>query len=168
MIPDKKPAKQVFLEESDDDEDDDSTCWPSKTGMRRGNPKEDYNKDGTPRQSNLPRAQQSSSDKKRKPSNELDGTFWNRSAASKRRANTTSDALMVHTQSPEPHDLIVDTGASHVLFQERHKDLLTNVQLSCPHKAPYAILRAATGQTLTAIGKGIFQIKHVSVVSLAA
>ncbi len=49
------------------------------------------------------------------------------------------------------------------MFQERHQGLLTNVQLSGPQKPPYAILRAATGQTLTAIGKGIFRIQHVSV-----
>ena len=44
-------------------------------------------------------------------------------------------------------------------------DLLTNVQLSKPNTNPYAILRAANGQVLTAIGKGIFQVKTISVVA---
>ena len=104
--------------------------------------------------------------KKRKPPNDFGGgTFWNRPSASKRKPNHDGDVLMAHGASPQPHDLIVDTGASHVLFQERHMSLLTNVQISSPNKKPYAILRAANGQVLTAIGKGIFRIKHVAVVA---
>jgi hypothetical protein len=72
---------------------------------------------------------------------------------------------MVQGVPSQPHDLVVDTGASHVLFQERHTSLLTNVQISSPNKKPYAILRAANDQVLTAIGKGIFRIKHVAVVA---
>ena len=44
-------------------------------------------------------------------------------------------------------------------------DLLIDVQLSKPNKNPYAILRAANGQVLTAIGRGIFQVKMISVVA---
>ncbi len=43
--------------------------------------------------------------------------------------------------------------------------LLTNVQLSQPNKNPFAILRAANGQVLTAIGRGIFRVKTISVVA---
>ncbi len=72
---------------------------------------------------------------------------------------------MVNSATNSPHNLIVDTGASHVLFQARHTDLLQHVQMSRPNHAPFAILRAANGQVLTAIGKGIFRVKHISVVA---
>ena len=106
-------------------------------------------------------------DKKRKSNNDFGGgTFWNRPAASKRHPPSQSDALAAISDPPlPPHDLIVDTGASHVLFQQKHMGLLTHVQLSDPTKNPYAILRAANGQVLTAIGKGIFKVKTISVVA---
>ena len=52
-----QPDLRVHDEESDEDssksegDGDDywTECWPSKTGMRRGNPKSEYNKDGTRR-----------------------------------------------------------------------------------------------------------------------
>jgi hypothetical protein len=44
-------------------------------------------------------------------------------------------------------------------------DLLRNVVLSRPDKPPFAVFRAANGQILTAIGKGIFQVKHISVIA---
>ena len=129
--------------------------------MRKGNPKSHYNEDGTPKV--VPTVPPP---KKRKSSNDFGGgTFWNRPADSKRKNNREGDALMAHDALPLSHDLIVDTGASHVLFQERHTSLLTNVQMSNPNKNPYAILRAANGQVLTAIGKGIFRIKHIAVVA---
>jgi hypothetical protein len=43
--------------------------------------------------------------------------------------------------------------------------LLTHVQFSAPPSQPFAILRAANGQELTAIGRGIFTIKHIRVVA---
>jgi hypothetical protein len=104
--------------------------------------------------------------KKRKTVNEFGGgTFWNRAPASKRKPKDDSQALMTNNTPPMINDLIVDTGASHVLFQERHIGLLSHVQLSRPNHKPFAILRAANGQVLTAIGKGIFRIKHISVVA---
>jgi hypothetical protein len=165
---------QAAEDESSDSSDGQNyhtECWPS-TGDRRGNPKEDYDKHGKLRQ---PKPD-TKRPHKRKSSNEFGtGTFWDRPAASKQKHNRDGEALMLCGAAPKQphdpnvnlmtHDLIVDTGASHVLFQERHQGLLTNVQLSGPQKNPYAILRAATGQTLTAIGKGIFRIQHVSVIT---
>jgi hypothetical protein len=103
---------------------------------------------------------------KRKTSNEFGGgTFWNRPSTTKRKPNPDLEALAAIEFSSASHDLIVDTGASHVLFQQKHIDLLTNVQLSQTGKNPFAILRAANGQVLTAIGKGIFRVKHIAVVA---
>ena len=103
---------------------------------------------------------------KRKTSNEFGGaTFWNRPANPKRKPPSHPDAFAATSALPQTHDLIVDTGASHVLFQHKHVDLLSNVKWSTPHKNPYATLRAANGQILTAIGKGIFHVKSISVVA---
>ena len=104
--------------------------------------------------------------KKRRTANEFGGgTFWNRPAEPKRKSRPQPEALSANDAVPCSHDLIVDTGASHVLFQMKHIDLLTEVQLSKPNSNPYAILRAANGQVLTAIGKGIFKVKTISVVA---
>ena len=128
------------------------------------------------------------SSRRKTSSNEFGGgTFWNRPAATKRKPNPTPDVLAVSSPPPprqhdliaatnpdvlaassappSTHDLIVDTGASHVLFQYKHIDLLAHVVLSRPDQQPFAVLRAANGQILTAIGKGIFQVKHISVVA---
>jgi hypothetical protein len=51
------------------------------------------------------------------------------------------------------------------LFQKKHMGLLTNVQLSNPNLRPFAILKAANGQVLKAIGRGVFKIKKISVVA---
>ena len=102
---------------------------------------------------------------KRKTTNALNGTFWDRPSAPKRKPNPDDEAMMASSAPPVHHNLIVDTGASHVLFQERHTDLLEHVQMSRPNRGPFAILRAANGQVLTAIGKGIFRVKHISVVA---
>jgi hypothetical protein len=152
----KKTAKQRALATNEEDEDDDSTeCWPSKTGMRRGNPKQDYNKDGTRKVIH-----------KRKQTNDFgQDTFWNRPTKSKRKHTEGPDAFAATSIDPPTHNLIVDTGASHVLFQHKHMDLLRNVVLSRPGMSPFAVLRAANGQILTAIGKGIFQVKHISVIA---
>jgi hypothetical protein len=110
-----------------------------------------------------PRTQQT---KKRKQVNDFgSGTFWNRQPNSRRQPSPNPSALAANANVSSSHDLIVDTGASHVLFQERHMDLLTNVQLSRPNQKPYAILRAANGQILTAIGRGVFTIKTIAVVA---
>ena len=87
------------------------------------------------------------------------------SADPKRKPPSDSEALAAISAPPMSQDLIVDTGASHVLFQRKHMGLLTNVQLSQPNKNPFAILRAANGQVLTAIGRGIFKVKTISVVA---
>jgi hypothetical protein len=57
------------------------------------------------------------------------GTFWNRPAATKRTTAQEPKALVMNASPSTPYDLIVDTGASHVLFQKKHMGLLTNVQL---------------------------------------
>jgi hypothetical protein len=41
--PPSEPARDVSV----DEEASSGTCWPSKTGMRRGNPKSTHNEDGT-------------------------------------------------------------------------------------------------------------------------
>ncbi len=61
--------------------------------------------------------------------------------------------------SAQPNDLIVDTGASHVLFQQKHIGLLRDVEISHPDRPPFAILRAANGQALRSIGRGILRVK---------
>ena len=43
--------------------------------------------------------------------------------------------------------------------------LLKDITLSQPDKKPFAVLRAANGQILTAIGKGLFRVKNISVVA---
>ena len=97
-----------------------------------------------------------------KPNNDFgSNTFWNRPATSKRKSNPHSSAMSVNSDLPPTHDLIVDTGASHVLFQQKHMHLLKDITLSHPDKKPFAVLRAANGQILTAIGKGVFRVKNM-------
>jgi hypothetical protein len=104
--------------------------------------------------------------KKRKSANEFgSGTFWNRPTNTKRKPNDGPEALAALNLSPIANDLIVDTGASHVLFQAKHSNILTSVQMSRPNQNPFAVLRAANGQMLKAIGKGIFTVKSISVVA---
>jgi hypothetical protein len=102
---------------------------------------------------------------KRKGNDFGQGTFWNRPTNPKRTNTSEPKALALHGENPQPHDLIVDTGASHVLFQQRHMDLLRHVEISQPNCKPFAILRAANGQILKAIGRGIFRIKQIAVVA---
>ena len=61
--------------------------------------------------------------------------------------------------------LIVDTGASHVLFREQDSRILSHIQMSAPDTTPYAMLRAANGAPLHSIGRGMFTIKTVTVVA---
>jgi hypothetical protein len=93
------------------------------------------------------------------------GTFWNRPALTKRTTSQEPKALVMSASPSAPYDLIVDTGASHVLFQKKHMGLLTNIQLSNPNLKPFAILKAANGQILKAIGRGVFRIKKISVLA---
>jgi hypothetical protein len=65
------------------------------------------------------------------------------------------------TEAPNKH-LIVDTGASHVLFREQDSHVLANVQWSV--SPPFAILKAANGALLNAIGRGMLTIHTVTVV----
>jgi hypothetical protein len=110
-----------------------------------------------------------SSSSAKKPKNKNDfggGTFWNRPPASQRRGQQDDgEALSTTNTLALTNDLIVDNGASHVLFQERYMHLLDSIQLSSPSMRPYAILRAANGQELIAIGRGIFRVKAISVVA---
>ena len=54
--PDSRFEEDQSDEDSTDSKDDrggdDDGCWPSQTGMRRGNPKKDFNRDGTRRNGN--------------------------------------------------------------------------------------------------------------------
>ncbi len=90
-------------------------------------------------------------------------TFWNLPGKARRPSNV--EALAAAREPPTPDDLIVDTGASHVLFQKKHMSLLTNIQMSNPHCKPFAVLRAANRQVLQAVGRGMFTIKSISVVA---
>jgi hypothetical protein len=83
----------------------------------------------------------------------------------KRKTNKDLEVLAAINGQQTKHDLIVDTGASHVLFQRKHSDLLTDIQMSLPQQRPFAVLRAANGQILRAIGRGIFKVKHIAVVA---
>jgi hypothetical protein len=56
-----------------------------------------------------------------------------------------------NTKHENTDALVVDTGASHVLFRNKHAHLLSHVQWSSFKQAPYAILRAANGQVLNSI-----------------
>jgi hypothetical protein len=47
------------------------------------------------------------------------GTFWNRPALTKRTTSHEPKALVMNASPSTPYDLIVDTGASHVLFQKK-------------------------------------------------
>ena len=62
--------------------------------------------------------------------------------------------------SPPKH-LIVDTGASHVLFRQEDASHLSNVQMSL---SPFAVLKAANGALLDSIGRGMFTIGMVTVI----
>jgi hypothetical protein len=110
-------------------------------------------------------AGQESGQKRQKGNDFGGGTFWNRPTTSRRKPPAEHEALSVNAPGPPTKTFIVDTGASHVLFQRKHMDLLTHVQFSGESLQPFAILRAANGQELTAIGRGIFTIKHISVIA---
>jgi hypothetical protein len=60
---------------------------------------------------------------KRKQVNDFGGgTFWNRPSNPKRTFDRDPKALALNDSTPHPDDLIVDTGASHVLFQRNRRD----------------------------------------------
>jgi hypothetical protein len=142
-------------------------------GDRRGKPKSDFDKHGNRRQHKAdPKIAASHKEKqekstvnsnvrpaKLKTSNDFGGnTFWNRPANPKRKPPSNPDAFATASAPPQTHDLIVDTGFSHVLLQHKHVDLLSNVQWTNPHKNPYAASRAANGQILNAVGKALFML----------
>ncbi len=65
---------------------------------------------------------------------------------------TSANAFMAGTfESPLNH-FIVDTGASHALFRERDRSILANIQMSSVGSPPFALLKAANGALLSAIG----------------
>ena len=162
--PDRSSAAPMGA--SNDDSDNSTACWPSEIGMRRGNPKREYNQDGTRKAVPKRKPDYEGKEQKRTKGNDFgQDTFWNRPAGSKCKPTPGSEACAAISTDLSPHNLIVDTGASHVLFQHKHMDLLRNVVLSQPQTPPFAVLRAANGQILTAIGKGIFQVKNISVIA---
>ncbi len=61
--------------------------------------------------------------------------------------------------------LIVDTGASHVLFRQQDSSNLSNVQMSVLGDSPFAILKAANGAMLDSIGRGMLTIGTVMVIA---
>jgi hypothetical protein len=60
---------------------------------------------------------------------------------------------------------LADSGASHVLFQASAAHVLRNVEYSCSHDAPFAVLKSANHSVLTAIGRGILVISNVEIVA---
>ena len=73
---------------------------------------------------------------------------------------TTTTSLL-----SKPKHLIVDTGASHVLFRKEDSHWLSHVQFSPPSSSPFAILSAANGASLNAIGRGMFTVGTVTIVA---
>ncbi len=61
--------------------------------------------------------------------------------------------------------LVVDTGASHVLLRQQHAHLFIHVQWSSFNQAPYAMLRAANGQILNAVGRGMLTVQTITVIA---
>jgi hypothetical protein len=78
---------------------------------------------------------------------------------------TDLNAFMATTERSPLNHLIVDTGASHVLFRERDTSILSNIQMSQAGSSPFALLRAANGALLSAIGRGILKISTVTVIA---
>ena len=78
---------------------------------------------------------------------------------------TDLNAFMATTTRSPLNHLIVDTGASHVLFRERDTSILSNVQMSQAGSSPFALLRAANGALLSAIGRGMLNISTVTVIA---
>jgi hypothetical protein len=75
------------------------------------------------------------------------------------------NAFMATTERSPLNHLIVDTGASHVLFRERDTSILSNIQMSQAGSSPFALLRAANGALLSAIGRGMLKISTVTVIA---
>jgi hypothetical protein len=67
--------------------------------------------------------------------------------------------------SPPSKHLIVDTGASHVLFREQDSAALSHIQMSRIGAKSFAILKAANGSLLNSIGQGMLTIQSVTVVA---
>ncbi len=78
---------------------------------------------------------------------------------------TNASAFMAGgIESPLNH-FIVNTGASHVLFKERDSSILANIQMSPVGSSPFALLRAAKGAFLAAIGRGMLTIGSITVIA---
>jgi hypothetical protein len=79
---------------------------------------------------------------------------------------SVSDGLVVDNSKHMLTDnLVVDTGVSYVVLRQQHAHLLSHVQLSSFGQSPYAILRAANGQILNAIGRGMFTVPTITVIA---
>jgi hypothetical protein len=78
---------------------------------------------------------------------------------------TNAKAFMVGGPESPLNHFIVDTGASHVLFKERDSSILANIQMYPVGSSPFAILRAANGAFLSAIGGGMLTIGSVTVIA---
>jgi hypothetical protein len=166
-------------------------CWPS-TGDRRGNPKSTYDKHGNRRQQ--PDPKRADNETEPIASAIVDGasdcpTLTHApptNAAPSRRHSTrpqnnkrfryepeamgqgpreASGMSATQHQRPWSKQIIVDTGASHILFREQDSSLLTNVQMSPPIARPFAILTAANGASLKSIGRGMLNLATITVVA---
>jgi hypothetical protein len=65
--------------------------------------------------------------------------------------------------TPEAGWLVVNTGASHVLLRASDSHILTHTQITLPQQRPFAILTAANGAKLMAIGRGLLTVNTVTV-----
>ncbi len=81
------------------------------------------------------------------------------------QGSTNSNAFMAGGTESSLSHFIVGTGASHVLFKERDSSILANIQMSPVGSSPFAILRAANGAFLSAIGRGMLTIGSVTVIA---
>jgi hypothetical protein len=64
-----------------------------------------------------------------------------------------------------PGQLIVDTGASHVLFRLCDAAVLSHIQMSTPSAQPFTVLKAANGASLDSIGRKMLTIGSVTVIA---
>ena len=75
-------------------------------------------------------------------------------------------ALLTHsTKTRAGADIvaIADSGASHILFRQSDAHVLHSIEYTRPDMPPFAVLKAANGQELTAIGRGIFSVTKLDV-----
>ncbi len=77
--------------------------------------------------------------------------------------NRYAFGMQVTSDLVSSQHLIVDTGASHVLFRLQDSAVLSDVQMLISPSKPFASLKAANGVFLDSIGRGMLTIGNVTV-----